>query len=535
MNEFENKGIEKFFRSKLKPTNQNTDWASPPDFIFEKAIDQVNKEEKDRKRSFAFWISLFGFIVILSTIIITQSRQLNDVQKSLDKLEEELITSQLNHHASNDNGNNILIDNNNDHSNDNYNNNQKSGYNSIDQLNNKQAGKLNASVLENRLSQSSSVENTLLTEKKNTVSIVNTNQSLSNQTNQNFVFQKNDLANNKNSSETNDQFQYNPAIQFTTTQNNSNLLSELSNATSLIDDTGRIAFQFNSISPTKRSLFNIEFSSLIAHPQFADRPDSQFDNQNRFSIAVTTGLNTATFLMENMNNLDGKSLTDYNKYYSGFQSEISFLYNVTGRFSAGVHANYFKINNQSTFDESSNLDLANMKLVNGKMEYSMPMEIITPIGSHKMNSELIFDENLNTSNLIRNQSDISQSFNSIGIGVSARYFILQKSKFSSYIGANFSHHVINKMNSEFNTTISMQDKVMKKFKTIPGEMNNNQKSYNSISAELGLQYAISPKVNVLFQSSFGKSINSLIESNIQTDPKTFLQYIDTGIGISYSL
>jgi len=520
MSEFENTGIEKFFRSKLKRSRQNDEWASPPDFIFEKAIDQVNKEKKRKKRALFFWISLFGFVIILSAIIISQSKQLNDVKKSLDKLEGELFTNYAKKQNLNQEINTVTV--------------TKASVNKNPQS--IAAQDLIDTPNHNTPTVSSSNTESSRLQKQESQSTLN-NHSSSNNGQQAFI-----NPDNVNQTDSNNPNYYqkinlvNPVSEHLVKKENlSNkgfTPTDISNSLANLD---RLSLQFISLKPLAHAALTIDYSKLSMNPQFADIVNNELNFKKGFSIAMNTGLNSATLLMDNMSSLNGISLTEYNKYYTGFQSEAALLYQISSRFSAGVHVNYSKINNQSTFEESSNLDFSNMQFINGKMEYSMPMDIFTPIGSHKLNSELIFDENLNSNNLITSQSDIFQSINSYGIGISARYSIIQKSRFSSFIGASFSHHLYNKTNSKFNTTIAMEDKVMKNFKTIPDEMYDDQKTYNSISAQVGLQYAISPKTKLLFQSSFGKSLNSLRQTNTQTAPNTYLQFINTGIGISYSL
>lgn len=520
MNEFEKKGIEKFFRSKLKSSNQNNDWASPPDFIFEKAIDQVNAEEKEKNRKFILWLSLFGFVLLLSTIILTQSKQLNDVKKSLNKLEEELITSQSLHksdHIATTQATNDSVN---------------------PSIENKSTN-TGASIIENNLSSNASVQtqNTNQSIQNNSSSLLLSQSQTFNQSNsQTFSLQTTEPANEKANVGANSAYQFSPPSAHNTEQTSTGLFENPVNAqTSIMESQSLLLIHLMPISPLSHEGFNIEYSNLLTVPQFADNSENDLEDKRGFSIAIASGLNASTLLMDNMNDLNGKSLTDYDKYYSGIQSELSLHYHLTSRFSTGVHASYFKINNRSTFEESSSIDFANMKFVNGQMEYSMPMDIFTPIGSHKMDSEFIFDENLTTSNLIKNQSDIYQTINSLGIGVSARYSFIQKSKFNSFLGASFTHHLSNKTNSEFNTTITMEEKVMKKFKTIPDEITDNRKTFNSFSAKIGIEYKIAPKTKISFQSSFGRSLNSLRQTNIETDPQTHLQYVNTAIGISLSL
>jgi len=517
MNEFENKGIEKFFKSKLNTSNQNTDWASPPDFIFEKAIDRVNEQEKERKRKLFIWIGFFSFVAMFSVIIISQGMQISNVKKSLDKLEGGLMANTIEQPV--------------------YTKNREDHPKPLEAKNTAETEEIHTEKASQISSLQLSPEKTKQSFTSKNLSQFNSNQHLKNNLNQETVDQNNFILSdhNKTGSQENlikkNQIFSSPGI-----KQHSSLIAHSDSSREIFEtQLIRNKYHVTNINSIKQLAFELRYSKLSVNPKFEVFKEDNSNFNSAYTLSLTTGINSASLSMNNMSSLHNQELTNYDKYYLGSQSELALLYQITNRFSTGLQLNYSKINNKSTFTENSKLDLANMTFENGKMNYAMPMDIFTPLGSHKMNSDIILDENLNPSNLITNVSEINQSFNSIGIGLTARYSIIQNTKFSSFIGASFSHHIFNNPESELNTTLSMKDEVMKNFASNPKKMYNDKKSYHTIQAQIGLEYKITDRTNLLFQTSVGKSTNSLRETFNQIDTKTFIQYINSGIGISYSL
>lgn len=252
-------------------------------------------------------------------------------------------------------------------------------------------------------------------------------------------------------------------------------------------------------------------------------------------LIANSGINLSSFYMNNILDQADQNLVNYDKSCSGYYFESGLHYQLNSKWSGGLTLQYNKINNNSQYNESSPVDQNNMSLVNNQMEYDMPMKIITPLGTHIMNSKILFNENEMLSNIISTSSDISQHLITYGIGLSARYSAFRSSRLHTYIGLNLSHHFLNQVNSDFQTKIMMDGEIKKEINLSPKNMTKVYQDYNSLSAQLGIEYSLSQRFNVTFNSSLGRSLNSLAITEIETDPKTYLQYINAGLGVTYNL
>lgn len=523
MNEFENRGIEKFFKSKLRTAEKGEEWSSPPDFIFEKAIDQVNQKQKDRKRFLFIWFFVTGIIIVLSAVIYTQFKQLDDVKRSLYTLEDKIVA-----------------------------NNDKPLANQATTYAETQIQEANLSEAEVRKTEiEADSENVATTQIKSVLqnqftprispstinakpSTINTENQIQLSTSQESYT---DLPNPRHDvsgfvNHTSGSGIYTPINQQPINLQNAQTPSN--QAIPAKQPQSKNTISIAMLERLQFSRLTIDSKMPSIHPAFAISNTKNTTFQKSFSLGILAGPNLSKFEMTNVMDMPDMDLTKYDDYYWGKQAQVTLSYSLLPRFNLGVQAAYFQINNQSFFTQDMNADENDIEMVNGKRQVNMPMEIITPIGSHKMSSAIILENNLISNNLIRSESDIVQSINSYSLGLTGTYDFIQKTKFNAFVGLGINHHFRNKLNSDFNTKLMMADKLMKEFSTTPETMSYEKRSFNAVNAQLGIHYTASPRIKISFQQSYGKSLNSLREKNQPTDPETFLHFMNSGIGLTYS-
>lgn len=538
MNEFEKRGIEKFFKSKLKNIDsQSDDWSTPPDFVFTNAIDSIEQTKKSKRKRLLIAFLLFTSLAILSTIIITQNRQINDVQESLKEMEDKLIANRIHKNSQNQAASELNV-----------NSNPVNTIESTDEDKTKQ-GQSSSFSASSSTSSTPSTQAVGTNELVNKDSNKNTGNRATNSEKENLInvftkhkttahqhSQKDNSLNSSGSSDHNSSFTLGNSIIIDSNANAQQPLNEMSSTSQIdgINTSNQLLLSFPELYQLELQSLNIISEKTSKHPVLAAFTP-QSTSTKGFALTLNSGINLASFYMKNVTDPAYQNLVDYDKSCAGYFVETGLHYQFNDRWSAGLTLQYNKINNNSQYTQSSPVDQNNMSIVNNQREYAMPMEIITPLGSHMMNSKILFDENELVSNLISTSSDISQHLISYGLGVSAQYSFIRTQKINSYFGVNLSHHFIQDLNSGFQTKVEMDGRLKKQFDTNPKNMIKAYKDYNTLSAQLGIDYSINQRFNLVINSSIGRSLNSLTLTQTDTDPKTYLQYITTGVGVRYNL
>ncbi|MDH3247175.1 MAG: hypothetical protein OEM26_21310, partial [Saprospiraceae bacterium] len=91
MNEGWNDSLFKFFRSKLNDSvNFAEEWTTPPDDIFDKAIQEVGLLRQKRRRKLLIpWILALGLIIMMSGSYLVYTQLIQTKQK-VDRLEKRV-------------------------------------------------------------------------------------------------------------------------------------------------------------------------------------------------------------------------------------------------------------------------------------------------------------------------------------------------------------------------------------------------------------------------------------------------------------
>ena len=528
MSEFEKKGIEKFFRSRLRNINSEPgDWSTPPDFVFTNAIDSIQQTTQSKRKRLFLAFLFFTIIGLLSLIIITQNRQINDVQESLKQIEDKLIANQTDKPNSNQQASLPSVGQNHSTAIE-----SSTASASEDQTRVKQSSISRAqTVKENSASNNAKPNPLVRSENQNIVNVFTKNY---NQTHQSSA-PPNPLDSSRSAANSSD-FTSRHAGTNNTTENQQKSIHLLSNSPLFdgVDETEDLLLTFPSLNRLVASGLIIPQELLSKYPTVAS-----FDRQNSinkgFYFVASSGINLSSFYMNNIIDQTNQNLVNYDKSCSGHYFESGLHYQLNSKWSGGLTFHYNKINNNSQYNESSPVDQSNMSIVNNQMEYDMPMKIITPLGSHIMNSKVLFNENEVVANVISTSSDITQHLIAYGIGISARYSAFRSSKLHTYFGLNLSRHFLNQVNSDFQTKIMMDGEIKKEFNMNSVSINKAYQDYTSLSAQLGLEYALSQRFHITFNSSLGRSLNSLAITETDTDPKTYLRNINAGLGVKYNL
>ena len=78
----------RFFRSRLKASNKEADWNTPPDSVFDNAMGELVKTKENKRRRILVPLILAGGFILLSFISFSIYDYINGLNTKVQNLEE---------------------------------------------------------------------------------------------------------------------------------------------------------------------------------------------------------------------------------------------------------------------------------------------------------------------------------------------------------------------------------------------------------------------------------------------------------------
>lgn len=512
MREFDRNSLEKFFRSKLKYSiNNQTTWNDPGDQIFDDAFESFQENKKENSKKILVFAFLFGFIGIISTGYFLHKWQMNNIKEELKELEYKIAV-------------------------------QERDLNEVSTLfNSKKLNKTSESTLayntdssalsffktngieKNQISQTTLATHQSPFARSESISSIDNNSVYNINSSRSFRFQSNPLEFSNDNAK-----HLQPSTQETRFSNKTKRA-----ISAFIVSNNRDKFQFINLSTGLSSLI-VEGSTPSQSPALAERTKQNKLNTQGFSLTASTGVNYARFNMRNSGVYQGLELSDYNNYSAGQQFNLGLSYAATDRLSFGIQATYNTFQNQSVYTQSTEFDQQNLSIVGDKLAYEMPIDVMTPIGAYSANSVLNLDSTSPLFRAMDTETIISQYIKTFGLALTSSYAFISSRKIRLGVSSKVGFYRIVDHLSTFDMTISEDNGFTKQLSYEGKSLKGMRKNNASISAGVFASYALSKNISFNINSSFNRSLTSITNHENENQPRTFLNYFDSNVGISYN-
>jgi len=475
-----------FFKTEFEEKSQlDHGWNAPPDFIFEDAIEVVNRRKKRKKNSFLYLAS-FGFILV--AVILSQVYANNKV-KNLEERIDLLTTTKTTAPA--------IIKN-----------------------------KKNTVTETEQLAPVSSVDNKIVATRK---SIPTTSSRMTTRTEVSRITsttQPTSLFNSRISIAQKSIANSTKNLSIVADNNNSNPIQPLLGTTpAVINSKTVLTPSLSSLGPKPLSLTR---KPLSLQPTLEK---SKIDKRVLY-LRFLINRNSSSLKMSGPAPTH-QTLTKYDAYYSGYGFQTQISVPLSSRFSITGTAAFNKYHNQSATNFSASYKKSNEKeMTSGMTMYETMMALESPVGTldHQMQFEvnpLITREG----DLITENSVLDQCLSITSFSGGVEYRLIQNATFhwstSIGIGANY----INNIKSELNSEYLMHNKSMGKSYATMDEVKNLNAFYSSI--ELGTLGAISfgEKYQLSLGLGFSRSLSSL-RNNSNGGASTYIVNWNSSIGLT---
>jgi hypothetical protein len=482
-----------FIKSKLNAQEQ-TDWNTPPDFIFENAIKTVNANKRRRKVAVYKKVGAFAALALILVSFLYMNSKIDNIDSKVDKLTSIQDLS---------------INNNSE---------QISSSQKSDELH-KKTEDINASML----STTSQIDDGKIEKseanqikKVSNVIIDNIDNDLNGRATT-VVDLKSDQSLTTTPSGLNSALK-NPAY----TQNT--IKDEL-NATDIAPLTSIQSMRpFISIENDVLSLQNVDMAVV-------ERKVSNFP-----LIISFNALSNYSFInMTNVTSTQDLSLTGYDKHCAGHGFSLALSKGLTENLYIKGTGQVQKVHNNSFLREVSPIDANNYVVdSNGESSYITDMTITTPLGEYKSSINFSMDEStLNESTNMINKTAISQSvvYTSFDLGVA--YVFNPDNRLSYYIGAGAGINNAITLNNNMESEIYMDDKLMDMIDSNPTQLDDFKSVFWSYYGEAGAQLSVNDRSSFSLFLNHRASINSIKDSGL-TGSSSYLKQVNLGLGYNFS-
>lgn len=486
-----------FIKSKFDSAGQD-EWNTPPDFIFDNAINQI-KKEKLRKQKIAFKRGGFLFLFLLGvSSIFYINYKVNNISSEFSTLKSQKIELHDQAQLSNQDQQNLLTNKQSTDQEINSDTHQETIESNL--LGNKDQKKVKAPIVNRVSNESSPLSYNASAEKvaENNIDLIEMSEFLP---------------------------------QNETTE----IAKRKSHKLELIEDVASSQIpeiiEVDKISSLGLNVFDSDRSELDINASYSEVPNSA-NTVLPFTMGVSIDNNYSCFTMDNPSVNSDMSLEGYDAHNFGLGLSLWIKKPVSKRFSIVSSLGVNRINNQSELFESSDIDMSNfVSDGTGMGAYVTEMTIETPIGNYKSDVEIIMSESevADTDKMINNTlTEQSLTYTSLDLGM--QYDIRNESKLAYYLGSGITYNRILSMNSQFETSVFMDDTIMESFYTDTNALEGYNSSFLSYYLEAGVSHSLSNHSNVSLSFGINNSLTSLKSSDSASLTNSNLKQFTLGLG-----
>ena len=523
--------LDKLFQSRLSSDKTDSnDWNTPPAFVFDNAMDQVDADKK-RKRG-AFWIWFLGAALLLSIvgIVIYNFVSIQKINQSLADTEQteltkkESITTNTNQITTQSlSASKIVTEK------------QLNKVSTTNTVDNQMEGLAKSKASVNKASiQSATIQKTTPTK---TTSQNITNNSSSHQNGQ-INTKKADV---------------NQSFVNTATGSGTAMSTVLTNtikpvSTSEINNNDIVNVNKEELT-TRQSTTVIEkiqslSNGLLALDQdilpissafyFQAQPGESQSN-NVLTFNAFGGILMSSFSMTNL--VDSPfSLTGYEDYQRGYFVGIGANKNINDRLFALLDVAYNRVNNLSEYQEQMSYDKENETMdAFGNNMYTTDYTIESTMGRFSGDVDIpIGVMDFSDGQLIENNTAITQRFDIISSNLGLGYTVLRKSNLElAFIGSIGANYILN-LEEDMDTEIFIEDMMMKNKSIMNTSLQKSNRIYGSINGGIRLQYRVNNRFGLSLNAGLERAITTMRKCATDKEPATYINNRKLSLSANYS-
>lgn len=488
MDDKRNDNFGDFFRSRLNDDSQaENQWNLPPDFVFDGAMEKIQREKDKRKRRF-LWI-FFPLLALLGVGAFGwyALTAIDGVEDRLDKVEtyQEQTLS-------------VLPD-------------------------TKEAGEAVTEVQEKNLQERTEKlvpksENPVAVGNKEAVNIQNDNPKGSN-LNIGKATQRNK-----------------PNTLYKSSQDEWSISKNETSAAAPIQKP--IGIASNGIAKNTETLKLLENGGLSALeaplkelPASVEIPRLSKEHKSGYwSLGVYGNLNRASLAMTGIPDSRQNVLTEYDQQYGGYGLGLQSFYHTPGRWSFGTEVGYNCFHNESSLQEQMAYDKDKEKTdAQGLTTYETPLNIGTPLGDYDYAANFRVPGNIQDEATLMNKTAIIQTLHTVHFAGIVRYRLIQKHQWNWYVGGGISADFIFKREHQMRTELYYGSEMMFENDMTVDHLDNETTAFYSAVGETGFEYYLGKKYSLLLQGQYNTSFTNLRDQIDGGSGATYLRDFSVGL------
>jgi len=173
---------------------------------------------------------------------------------------------------------------------------------------------------------------------------------------------------------------------------------------------------------------------------------------------LTIGHLYSSLQMTNLPQVDYQ-LTDYDKFYGGWEIGAGLSYDINTKNSIGSKLTYSAIKNESHFSQNINyLKGQEYTNTNGNILYDTGLEIASPTGNHSESITLdVTNENMQVGESLKNETNLYQNFNILSLSGYGNHKLFKLSDISFSVQAGIGLNLITSTSQEMHISIMHED------------------------------------------------------------------------------
>lgn len=245
------------------------------------------------------------------------------------------------------------------------------------------------------------------------------------------------------------------------------------------------------------------------------------------------GINFSSMRMSNVSGT--KELTGYDSYCPGYQFGLGADFTIGKRWKLNTEIAYSGNKNVSNYRNQMPYDKNNEQVMpDGERFYSTSVKIESPM--HEMSSSAEFDlgeEVISENDMLENITDIETRFNTIGVRLGVEYNLLNAGKFSISSGVGLGVRYLSCLEESTDMKIYHDGAMMMRENGEYGSMHDVNRVLGSAYGAINFEYSLSSGFYLIQRSMYEMGLNSIRKTTSASEVKTYMDSLRLSIGLAY--
>jgi len=257
--------------------------------------------------------------------------------------------------------------------------------------------------------------------------------------------------------------------------------------------------------------------------------------QKPITLFAQGSLFQSSIFMKDIGNNDF-TLEGYERFSTGFTLGLGIQKSLNGKFKLEAMTNWVHFSNTSLYTSHFTYDKTHESLAqNGEIMYHHEMVISTPRATIAMSDDVVMDKEMDHMDLIKNKTEIRESYDVVQLGIGLRYQILSKGKFDIDLGVLPAVNYIFNNRTGLNTVLEANNIEMAAYESSSDafDIGGFNQFYFNLQGSINVNYVLSKNWKLNVSGLYGQSLNSLKEFNSQDLSKSYFKSRAIALGLAY--